>query len=252
VKKYLVAAVAVALIGMSLAACSTGPTGTPSAALTNAAVAPVNNRSYTANDIASILRSVNTSLNLGGTVETPNVPQLQPIDALGSYLNGGSPTVTPAHCNEMLQSDGQVLGLLNKEGVVSEDVLASILSSSQLNIIATAVHGAPIPASRVASFAANQRALVNSCKHLTIVETVNGQPTSISVDYKLLSVNTTANQTVGFAENWAITGGGAGSTSSSTTLEAVDGNLLIFVSSVNAQDAGGLENAVNAVVAAAK
>jgi hypothetical protein len=240
------------LIAMSVAGCSTGPTGTPSAAITSAAVAPVNNRSYTANDIANILKSVNTSLNLGGTVETPNVPQLQPIDALGSYLNGGSPTATPAHCADMLQSDGQVLGQLSKEGVISEGVVASILSSSQLNIIATALHGSPIPASKISSWAANQRSLFSSCQHLGIAETVDGQPTSIAVDFKPLTVNTTANQTVGFAENWAITGDSGGSTSSGTTLEAIDGRLVIIVSSVNAQDVGSLEQAVDEVVAAAK
>jgi hypothetical protein len=248
VKTYLMAAVGAVLVGVSLAACSTGPTGTPSAALTNAAVAPVNNRNYTSDDIAGILKSVNMRLGLGGTVATQDGPQLQPVDALGAYLNGGSSlAVTPAHCIDMLQSDSYVAGQLGNELVV-----ASILSSSKLTIIANAVHGAPVPAAKDSSWAANQRSLFSSCKQLSIAETVNGQPTSISVDYKPLTVNTTANQTVAFNESYAITGGGGASTSSSTTIEAIDGNLVIIVSGVIAQDVGSLEKAVNAVVAAAK
>ncbi|HEY5229938.1 MAG TPA: hypothetical protein VIJ11_03465 [Galbitalea sp.] len=247
-KKYLVAVAGVALIGMSLAACSTGPTETPSAALTNAAVAPVNNRSYTANDIANILKSVNTRLNLGGSVETQHGPQLQAIDALGAYLNGGNDlAVTPAHCVNMLQSDPDVASQLGNEFVV-----ASILASSRLTIIANAVHGAPVAASRISSWAVSQRSLFSSCKHLNITETVNGQPTWITVDYKALTVNTTANQAVAFNESYVITGGGGATISSTSTIEAIDGNLVIVVNGVSVQDAPSLEKAVNAVVAAAK
>ena len=233
----------------SVAACTAQPnvsrlsSPTPSAP----AQAPANTRTYSKADIASILGAVNTQLQLGGTVETTDGPQLDPIDALGAFLNGDSLTVTPAHCVDLLQSDGSVLGQLGSEGVV-----ASILDSSKLTIIATAVAGAPIPASRISSYTASQRALLISCKHLSIAETVDGQPNSIAVDYKPLAVRTSASQSVGFRESFTITGGGGGSSSTSTTLEAIDGNLLIFVSGVSVQDQPGLEKAVNAVVAAAR
>jgi hypothetical protein len=243
-KTYLIAATGVLLIVLSVAACSSGPTGTPSAAPTSAA--PVNTRAYGAGDLTTILSSVNTKLNLRGTVERQDGPQTQPIDALGALLNGNNLTVTPAHCVDLLQSDGQVLGDLGDEGVV-----ASILSSSKLTIILTAVAGAPIPSSKVSNFTASQRALLTSCKHVGITETVDGQPTSIAVDYKPLAVNTAANQSVGFEESFAATAGGGSSTSSSITLEAIDGNLVIFVSGVTAQDEASLEKAVNAVVATA-
>ena len=246
-KTLLIAATGAVLVGMSLAACSSGPTGTPSAALTNAEGAPTNNRSYTANDIAGILKSVNTRLNLRGTVETQHGPQLQPIDALTAYLNEDKLTVVPAHCVGMLQTDTQAVGPLGTELVV-----ASVLSSPKLTIVATAVHGAPISVARIASWVSTQQTVLNSCKQTTIAATVDGEPASITVNYKPLAVNTTANAAIGFEESYAMVAGGGSSTSSGTTLEAIDGNLVIFVSSVTTPDTASLEKAVNAVVAAAK
>jgi hypothetical protein len=246
-KTFLMAAGGAVLVALSLAACSTGTNAAPSPTPTPTVAEQPNDRTYTKGDLATILNSVNTQLKLGGTVETQDGPQLQPIDALGAFLNGDSLAVTPAHCVDLLQSDASVLGQLGREGVE-----ASVLSSSQMTIIATAVSGATPSDSVTSTFAANQRSLLVSCKHLTIAETVDGQPASITVDYAPLAVKTDANQSVGFHESFVITSGGGASSSSSTTLEAIDGKLLIFVSGVSAQDEVSLEKAVNAVVAAAK
>ncbi|HMH59365.1 MAG TPA: hypothetical protein VK537_09305 [Galbitalea sp.] len=246
-KTFLMAASGAVLVALSVAACSTGTNAAPSPTpIPTVAVQP-NDRAYTKNDLSSILNSVNTRLGLGGTVATQDGPQTAAVDALSAFLGGNAATIKPASCVDLLKSDSQLVAKLGSEGVV-----AGTLSSSQLNVIATAVSGATLPDSLTSNFTASQRSILSSCKHLTIAQTVDGQESAVSVDFTPLTVTTNASQSVGFRESFVITSGGAGSSSSRTTVEAIDGNLLIFVSGVLAQDETTLEKAVNAVVAAAK
>jgi hypothetical protein len=73
---------------------------------------------------------------------------------------------------------------------------------------------------------------------------------SVAVTFEPVAVTTTANQAIGFTENYSSVGSTTAS-STRTTIEAIDGNLVIFVSGALTQDVPTLEKAVDGVVAAA-
>jgi hypothetical protein len=249
-KKHLATAIGAVLIVASLAACSSGSTVSPSTTATassgSSAAAQRNNRTYTKADLARILGLVNSRLKLGGSVEVKDGADTEAVDALDSFLASGQVTVTPASCLKLITSDEQLVSDLG-----SRPVIAGILSSSRLNLIATTVPAGGLPSSLSSNFASRQSAILSSCKHLTIVATDGGKTASVAVDFTPLAVRTSASQSIGFRESFAITGVGGGS-SSRVTVEAVDGNLLLFVSGVSVQDEVDLEKAVNAVISAAK
>jgi hypothetical protein len=238
----------VATLLSSLAACSSQPSASPSspptstAASTASTPAPADDRTYTKADLASILTSVNTSLKLGGTVETQDGPQNDALDSLRSGI-GESPTFSPASCKSLIESNVQ----LGSQGVV-----AGTLGSSRLNLIASTVAGTALPPSLMSAFTTTQTAILSTCKHLTVTGTVDGQDVSAAVDFARIPVTTDASQSVGFTEKFSLTGGGGGTTSTRTVVEAVDGNLLLLASGASDNDPAVLSKAIDAAVAAAR
>jgi hypothetical protein len=246
--RHILAIAGVALLLTSLAACSAQPnvSPTPMATQTPTAAAQVNNRAYTKADLESILGAVNTKLHLDGAVAITDGPNTAASDPLSAAV-GNSPTITPASCANFTNFNSQLADLLG-----TTRVIVGTTSGPHLNLILATVSGGVLPASLKASFATGQSALLTSCEHLTITAPVDGTIVSATIDSTPLHVTTDATQSVGFSEKEAITSGGAGSTTASTWIEATDGNLLIFVTSVIDQDQTGLENAVNAAVASAR
>ena len=247
-KTRIAAALGAAAVALSLAACSTGaasptPAATPGNHATSAA--PVNNRTYVKADLATILNSANTKLALGGVVETRVGTDTEAVDALEAMLNDGAVIFSPAACGRLIRSDAQIVA-----GLGDANAISGALSGPQLNVIVTAVSGAALPSSLTNHFATTQNAFVKSCEHLSISQSGADQTNSVAVTFTPVAVATTANQAVGFTESYTAVGSSS-STSSRTTIEAIDGNLVIFVSGAIAQDVPTLEKAVDAVVAAA-
>jgi hypothetical protein len=247
-KKHIAAAIGATVLAASLAACSSGisastPTGSPSARAR--ASAPVNNRTYVKADLATILNAANNKLALGGEVETRVGTDTEAVDALEALLDDGTVIFSPAACGRLIRSDAQLVA-----GLRDSDAISGALSSPQLNVIVTARSGATLPQSLTSHFTTRQNAFVRSCSHLSVSQSGADTTNSVAVTFEPLAVTTTASQAVGFTESYTAVGSGSG-TSTRTTIEAISGNLVIFVSGVSSQDAPTLEKAVNAVVAAA-
>jgi len=247
-RKRIAAGLAVAVIAFSLAACSTAsvdstPTATPGGHAT--ASGPENNRTYTKDDLETILNSANTTLALGGVVETRVGTDTEAVDELEALLNNGKVIFSPAKCGRLIRSDAQLVAGLRNSNAVS-----GVLSGPQLNVIVTAVSGSALPSSLTDHFTTTQNAFIKSCATLSVSQSGADQTNSVAVTFTPVGVTTTANQAVGFTESYTAVGSGSG-TSTRTTIEAIDGNLVIFVSGALAQDVPTLEKAVNAVVAAA-
>jgi hypothetical protein len=119
-----------------------------------------------------------------------------------------------------------------------------------LSVIVTALSGAALPSSLTSHFTARQNAFVRSCNHLSVSQSGADTTNSVAVTFEPVAVTTTANQAIGFTENYSSVGSTTAS-STRTTIEAIDGNLVIFVSGALTQDVPTLEKAVDGVVAAA-
>jgi hypothetical protein len=246
VKKIVVAVAGAALILGSVAACSAGPSAPPTAVLTAAPHAQVNNRTYTKADLQRILDAVDTTLKLTNGTAITDGPKAATTSALSSAV-GDSPTISPASCSRFTSFNGQLVDFLGSTGVI-----VGTTSGPQLNLILATIGGGALPATLKTTFAAGQSALLNKCKDVTITSTGDGQSVYATIDSTPLHAVTNATQSFGFNETDRIVSGGGGSTSTSTWIEATDGNLLIFATSVTDPNQAGLEKAVNATVAAAR
>lgn len=243
--KRVLAVAGAALLLACAAGCTSAPNPSPSSSPTPSA-AQVNDRTYTKADLETVLGTVNTKLKLDGGIATTDGPKPPSVNALGAVI-GDNPTTTPASCAMFTQFDAQVIDLLGSTGVIIGTV-----AGPHLNLIVATVSGQALPTSTQSSFAASKSALLTTCKHMTILAPVDGKTVSATIDDTSLNVKTDANQSFGYQEHVVITSAGGGSTTSSTWLAAIDGNLVLFATSVTEPDQAGLEKAVNAVVAAAK
>lgn len=246
-KRALTVAIAGLLLAFTAGCTSTPPPSpTPTPTATPSLSAQVNNRTYTKADLETILGTVNTKLKLDGGIATTDGPKPPSVNAVAAAI-GDSATTTPASCTRFTQFDAQVIDLLGSSGVI-----ISTVAGPHLNLIVATVSGHALPASLPSSFAASERAILTSCKHMAIVAPVDGQTIAVTIDDTSLHVKTDANQSFGYQEHVVITSGGGGSTSTSTWLDAIDGNLVLFATSVTAPDRAELEKAINAVVVAAR
>jgi len=253
--KHVVLATVIAAIAVSsLAGCTGGgttsarPSALPSTlprASTDAA--PVSSRTYSQADLEHILNSVNSTLALNGALVTLSAGVHEATTALDGYLaNDANPSFTPAACEALLRSDGQLLPQL-----ASAHVIQATLSSSTVNATLITIDSAPLPGSLTSTFSSAQAAQFATCKHVDVALTVDGRSESVQATFTTVPVTTTAGQSFGTTEAFKISGGGGGSTSTDTTLMAVYGNVIIFVSGVDTQSIPTLEKAVNAIVATA-
>jgi hypothetical protein len=245
----IVLTIAVASVVLaSVAACTADEATTPSSApSTISSPAPLpNTRTYTKADLTTILNTVNSKLQLTGGIAITDGPTVSALNATGAAI-GNSPTITPASCAKFADFNPHLTDLLGTSGVI-----VGTSSGPHLNLIVATVSGETLPASLTSTFTTTESALLTTCKHLSITSSVNGQAVVATIDNTRLNVTTDAPQSVGFTENDVITSGGGGSTTRSTWIEAIDGSLVIFATSVIAPDQATLEKAVNATVAAAR
>jgi hypothetical protein len=236
----------VAIVAASLTACTSTPNATPSPRATKVAATQTNDRTYTKSDLERILNSVNTRMMLGGAVAVQDGAQAQAANSLIAALDQKDLKFAPASCGGFVLTDGQVTDKLTSENVVS-----AILNSSQFTMITTTIAGSALPASVVSSFGSTERASLSSCRNVLATFSVDGTSSAADVTFKRLAVADRANQSVGFREAYLLDEGGSGGTSSTTMLEAVDGNILFFVGGVGIQDVPDLEIALNTAVRAA-
>jgi hypothetical protein len=248
VKRNLLAGAAAVLVLACVAACSASPgvPATSSPTTPAAASAPVNNRTYTKTDLQTILDTVNTKLKLDGATAITDGPKTESVNEIAAGIGDGS-TTSPASCAKLGYSNVNLTGLLGTTGVI-----VGTTSGPHLNLIVATTSGTALPASLTSSFTKGASALLATCKHVTVTWQFEGKPASATIDFTPLPVTTDAARSLGFDEKAVISSGGGASTTDSTWVEAIDGNLLIFVTSVTDQDKAGLEKAVNATVSAAR
>jgi hypothetical protein len=248
-KRRALAIAGSAVLFTTVSACSSGPgvLATNSPAAPAAEATPVNNRTYTGTDLEAILDTVNTTVKLDGSAAVTDGPKTDSLNADGTAV-GADFTTKPAACSRFGYSNVNLVDLLGTAGVI-----VGTTSGAHLNLIVATISGTALPASLRTSFAASQTALLTRCAHMTITAPSDGTTVYLTIDNTLLPVKTDATQSLGFTEHSGITtaGSGGGSSSDTTWLEAIDGNLLVFATSVTDDDQTELERAVNATIAAA-
>jgi hypothetical protein len=238
---------------LGLAGCSTG---TPSASTSSAtgsgsatggssgsgggATAP--GKSYNADDLVAILKKAETTLGVKGTI-LDNAQQQAALNKLGNTSITGEfkkegAKITPAACATQLDNavpDAKKLG-------TSGGVTASLsYSKGILGIISTS--DGSLPKSVTTQLLSNIDNLYSNCSEMKI--SVSG--ISVAMKIKKIAVTTDADTTYAYNESLNL----AGKKISTTSIEAIDGNLLISMTTVSGSQKDAVA-AINAAVAAAK
>ncbi|HEX4057855.1 MAG TPA: hypothetical protein VHX87_06015 [Galbitalea sp.] len=245
--KVIAATTGVVVVALALAACSATPTAPRAPKAAQVETGQTNARVYSASDLASILDAVDSSLSLGGSIASDGNGATSSLDAIDVLMRQPGTTFAPTSCAAFATSDGRSLLALGATDVVSAE-----LTSSQLNLIAIAAPGAKLPAAFTSGFESTATSALATCKHVVATITASGAASTISITTAAIPASVGANATIGFTEAAAASGDGTGTSRSSwTTIEAIDGNLELFVQGVSEQDVPSLEKALSAAVDAA-
>ena len=230
------------ILTLTLAGC-TGGGGTSTSG--TATTAPKSNGSssnatYSADDLVTILKKANATLNAGGTIKD----NAQLVAALGK-LGAKNPAelfagakITPASCLTALDN-----ALPSAKKFTASGGVEASLTSSKYIVGALSNPSGALPTSITGSLTSDLDGLYSNCGEMKI----NAGSVHGSIDITKVAATTTADKTYAYSEDISI----GGSSSKTIAIEAVYGNLFISVVSLGSTLAES-EAAVNAVVAAAK
>ena len=250
--------VSAAILALALAGCSTGsPSSTNSGGGTSGGgggSAPVSSKTYSADDLVTILKKAQTTLGVKGTIQDDKA--LKAIIGKGTtgsitqQLAKEGAKFEPPACSALLDS-------LTKDasdfGEGTGGVGAELQYSS--NILGISTSTTPgTPGKLGAEISKDMDSMATDCANMKLKMSVAGQSFSIGMSFKKAPATTNANQTYGYLEtvDAGVTGAKATETAS---IVAVYGNLFISDTELTVASAttmSDLEKAINAVVAAAQ
>ena len=213
------AAVALAVVGL-LAGCTAGQAGGGTGA-TPKATRAAKATTYSAADLASIVRDVNTSLGLGGTVLDDAAAKEQ-TDKLGGAEGltkqlGSSVTVQPAECQQIIQDN------LAKAPQSADTVTAMLTYGT--NVLAVSAPGAKGWQSDVrASLTTKTDDAIARCGDMTL----SASGFTVKLAMTKTDAKTNAEVTQGIHEGVTMEGASQ-ELGSADILQALDGDLYIMV-----------------------
>jgi hypothetical protein len=263
--KLRTATVVVASVGVLLAAtaCSSGTSGSGSSAAPAASkTAAASARTYTADDLPTILTTAEKKVGLSGTIldnaqVQAKLKQSGGLGGLSSLLGQSGVTFSPASCGQLIKDN---LSTTPPSGSID-----SVLTYGTNSVTVTSVAGKKLPATLTTDQTAKQAKVLSQCGSMKISVTESGQTISIPLTLKKVSVSTDAEKTNAIEETITTPSatGGAGTPVAIRIITAVQGNLLIVgestsasatttASTPSASPTVPIVDVIDAVVAAAK
>jgi hypothetical protein len=246
VKKAIAVSSCVAIVAVALTGCSTTPGRQHVHTTAPVTTGQTNDRVYGTADLAALLGSVNTSLGLGGHVSSKNGASTDTLNAIDVLLRLPGASITPAACTQFETSDGR-----NLLAFPGPDAVSAELTSSQLNLIAISPSRTRLPAGFASAFKPAAESTLETCETVHSKNVASAGNQSITITTHAVHTNVGTPASVGFTESAVVLGSGA-TTSSWTTIEAIDGNLELFVTGVSDEDPGSLEQALATAISAAQ
>jgi hypothetical protein len=242
VKKTLPLVASAALVVMALAGCSAGSlSGTASTAPQQGSGGST--QTYSADDLVKILETAEKTIGTGKISDNATVQaniakagDIKPSAALTA--DGGK--IVPASCGTTL--DNSIETDSKGFGVGSSGVAAELNYSKGIVAVFSTTHGS-LAGGLANTLTTSLEQLYSSCSTMQVVD----GPANLTMTMTKIADHTDAAQT------WALSEGikGAGTASSTTIIEALDGNIFIVDTALGGNNADAIA-AVNAVVAAAK
>jgi hypothetical protein len=239
------AALVAALVGSALAGCSAGSLPGSSSNGNGNAAAPVgtSSQTYSADDLVKILETAEKTIGTGTISNNATVQaniakagNLKP--SAGLTADGGK--IVPASCGTTL--DNSIETDSQGFGVGSSGVAAELQYPKGILAVFSTTHGS-LASGLATTLTTSLQQLYSACSTMQIIDG------SVSLSMTMTKVNDHTDA----AQTWALDEGlkGAGGESSTTVIEALDGNIFIVDTALGGTNADAVA-AVNAVVAAAK
>jgi hypothetical protein len=240
-KKALPLVAVTALVALALTGCApsaSGGTGTNPAPLAGASA-----QNYSATDLVKILQTAEKTIGTGKISDNATIQaniakagDLRPSAALTA--DGGK--IIPATCGTTL--DNSIETDSKGFGVGSSGVGAELNYSKGILAVFSATHGS-LASGLANTLTTSLQQLYSACSTMQIVD----GPANITMTMTKLPDHTDAAQTWALDEGTEI----SGNKSSTTVIEALDGNIFIVDTALGGTNADAIA-AINAVVAAAK
>ncbi|HEX4399915.1 MAG TPA: hypothetical protein VHZ98_01150 [Galbitalea sp.] len=241
-KKSLPLIASAALVALALAGCSTGSiSGSASTAPQQGSGGSTQN--YTADDLVKILQTAEKTIGTGTISDNATVQaniakagNLKPSASLTA--DGGK--IVPASCGTTL--DNSIETDSKGFGVGSSGIAAELNYSKGIVAVFSATHGS-LASGLANTLTTSLQQLFSACSTMQVTD----GSASIAMTMTKVADHTDAAQT------WALDEGVdvSGTTSTTTVIEALDGNIFITDTAIGGTNADAIA-AVNAIVAAAK
>ncbi|GAA4684601.1 hypothetical protein [Frondihabitans cladoniiphilus] len=251
------AALLAAVTGCSTSSSTSGSSSTSATTKTAAAAA----KTYSADDLTTVLTKAEKTLGVtdgkildNATVQA-TIKKAGGAGGLSSLLSQSGVTIQPAACADEFKK----LSVTPSTNYIGSDLT---YGSTVVGVLAN--DKKPLGATFNSSTEAQQNDALAKCSTMSISVQPAGTTTPVAIALKLAkgTATTNAEKTYSIDETLTLPAAAGGTTATITTITAVQGNLLITATSTPAGLTGtatdttapspSIEDAVNAVVAAAK